>query len=110
MNKIKTNGIDIGFFGKPWYFILAAALSIPLFAGINSYVNSIGVREDETVSFAATTCFMLGVFAGRYLAQVVLVDAITFPKTLLGVLMLLILACTAWLFFHADFPLPGRVS
>lgn len=112
MNKINTTdkNIDIGFFGKPWYFIFAGAISIPLFIGINSYVNSIGVHEDESVSFAATACFILGVFAGRYLAQVLLANTKTIPKIFLALLILLIVACTAWLFFHADFPLEGRVS
>jgi hypothetical protein len=111
MNKITTTDKVIdGFFGGGWYFILAALLCIPLFIGINSYVNSIGVHKDEAVSFAASVCFMLGVFAGRYMVQVLLTDTATLPKTALAGLMLLIVACTVWLFFHADFPLQGRVS
>jgi LytS/YehU family sensor histidine kinase len=53
---------------------------------------------------------MLGIFTGRYLAQVLLTNISAFPKNLLAVLALLIVACTAWLFFHADFPLQGRVA
>ena len=111
MNKITTTDkIISGFFGGVWYFLLSIALSIPLFIGINSYVNSIGVHEDEAVSFAGAVCFILGIFSGRYMAQVLLPKHHTLPKTVLTVLMVLILACTAWLFFHADFPLQGRVS
>ena len=111
MNKIiTTNKIIGGFFGGRWYFTLSVLLCIPLFIGIHSYVNTIGVRDDEAVAFVASVGFMLGVFAGRYIAQVLLINATTFPKQALTGLILLIIACIVWLFFHADFPLQGRVS
>lgn len=111
MNKISTTDKVIsGFFGGGWYFLLAVVLCIPLFIGTHSYVQSIGVHDDEAVAFAAAACFMLGVFAGRYLVQVLLPETKTLPITILVGLMLLITVCTAWLFFHADFPLRNRVS
>jgi len=98
------------FFGGRVYFGLALLLSIPVFLAVQSYVRSIHVREDEAVSFAATVCFMTGVFAGRYISQVWASRLTSVPPLLLVGLPFLIITCTAWLFFHADFPLEGRVA
>jgi LytS/YehU family sensor histidine kinase len=98
------------FFGGRLYFGLALILSIPVFMAVQSYVRSIHVAEDEAVSFASTVCFMVGVFTGRYISQVWASRLTTVPPTLLVGLPFLIVTCTAWLFFHADFPLEGRVA
>lgn len=98
------------FFGRSLYIYLSLLISIPVFILINSYVNAIGVHNDETVSTAATVCFLLGVFAGRYLVQFWAMKLAELPMKLLLALSLLIAVCTIWLFVHADFPLAGRVG
>lgn len=111
MNKITTTDKVIGgFFGGIWYFILAVVLCIPLIMATDSYVKSIGVRNDDSVAFAVSGCFMLGIFAGRYIAAAQFMNTTVLPKGLLAGLMLLVISCVVWLFFHFDFPLPGRAS
>ncbi|SFF01393.1 GHKL domain-containing protein [Chitinophaga sp. CF118] len=109
-NSNVSGGIIEGFFGSFWYFILAMVVSIPIFIAVESYVKSVGIHEDEAVSFAATVCFMLGVFAGRYIAGIWMANTKTLPKAASAGMILLIIACTAWVFFHADFPLRERVA
>ncbi|RYZ37755.1 MAG: GHKL domain-containing protein, partial [Sphingobacteriales bacterium] len=98
------------FFGGRVYLGLAILISIPIFVAVKYYAESIQVAEDELVSFAATVCFMLGVFSGRYVSQIWAAKLTTVPPTLLIGLPFLIVVCVAWLFFHADFPLEGRVA
>jgi len=98
------------FFGGRVYLGLAILISIPIFVAVKYYAESIQVAEDELVSFAATVCFMLGVFSGRYVSQIWAAKLTTVPPTLLVGLPFLIVVCVAWLFFHADFPLEGRVA
>jgi len=99
-----------GFFVNNLYIALALLLSIPVFVVINHYVNSIGIHEDETVSFAATVCFILGIFAGRYIIQFWTTKLRSLPKTEVILLATFIVICMAWLFYHADFPLQGRTG
>ena len=108
MNKVTTS--NNSFFGGRWYIILAVLLYIPLFISIHSYVNTIAVSDDWIISFAAALSFILGIFTGRYFVQISVVNTATLPLRLVTVLIAVIVACTAWLFFHADFPLQGRVS
>lgn len=98
------------FFGGRVYLGLAILFSIPIFITVKYYAESIHVAEDELVSFAATVCFMLGVFSGRYVSQIWASKLTTVPPLLLIGLPFLIILCIAWLFFHADFPLEGRVA
>ena len=109
MNEEKEKDI-FHFFGGKLYLGLAFIISIPVYVAVKSYVRSINVHEDDAVSFAATVCFMMGVFSGRYISQVWASKLKTVPPTLLIGLPFLIVTCTAWLFFHADFPLEGRVA
>ena len=99
-----------GFFGRSLYIYLSILIAIPIYVMINSYVNTIGVREDETVSTAATACFLLGIFSGRYIAQIWTSKMREPPVRLVVILSIIIIAGISWLFFHADFPLIGRVA
>jgi len=109
MNAINKKSGN-SFFGSGLYFMLACLAGIPVFIAVELYVKSIEIHEDEAVSFATTVLFILGVFTGRYVSQVWSDKLNTLPRTLLLALTLLIVACLAWLFFHADFPLKGRVA
>ncbi len=109
MNKVKARS-DFGFFGNKLYLILACVAGIPIYIAVKGYVESIQVYADDSVTFAATVFFILGVFTGRYISQVWASGLKTFPKDVLAGLALLIIASLAWLFFHADFPLPGRTA
>jgi hypothetical protein len=109
MNKVKPRS-DFGFFGSKLYLVLACVAGIPIYIAVKGYVESIQVYADDSVTFAATVFFILGVFTGRYISQVWASGLKTFPKDILSGLALLIIASIAWLFFHADFPLPGRTA
>jgi sensor histidine kinase YesM len=109
MNKVKARS-DFGFFGSKLYLILACVAGIPIYIAVKGYVESIQVYADDSVTFAATVFFILGVFTGRYISQVWASGLKTFPKDILSGLALLIIASIAWLFFHADFPLSGRTA
>jgi hypothetical protein len=105
-----NSSFEGGFFGKLLYIFLAAIVSIPVYIIINTYVNAIHIHADETVSFAATVGFVAGIFAGRYIAQIWTSKITATPTLLIGGLTLLIIVCTGWLFFHADFPLRDRAA
>jgi len=91
------------FFGRNLYFYLAIVAGILLFAPIDSYVNSIGIHEDEAVATAVGIFFMLSIFAGRYVVQVWASKLILPPKYFLVAVGGLILLSTTWLFFHVHF-------
>lgn len=109
MSEIKPTAQDV-FYGRKLYILLAVIASIPLYLAIESYVKAIGVQEDEMVATAATMCFISGVFAGRYIAQIWTPRLQSAPNGVIILLVTLIVACIGWLFFHADFPLQGRVA
>jgi sensor histidine kinase YesM len=109
MSIINLNSSN-AFFGRNLYLYLSAIVSIPIYIAINSYVNTIGVHADETVAFAATACFIAGIFAGRYMAQIWTSKLKSMPYFLLTALGFFMVGCIVWLFFHADFPLQGRSS
>ncbi|MDN3659162.1 histidine kinase [Ferruginibacter paludis] len=109
MSEIKPTTQDV-FYGRKLYILLAAIASVPLFLAIESYVRAIGVHEDEQVATAATMCFIAGIFAGRYLAQIWTHQLKSAPNGVIVLLVTIIIACIGWLFFHADFPLQGRVA
>jgi len=98
------------FFGNNLYLILACFTGIPIFIAIHPYVESIGISDDEAVSFAATVFFILGVFSGRYISQVWSARLTKLPVPLMFFLAVLITISVGWLFFHADFPLQGRAA
>ena len=101
----------LGFFGNYLYIFLSLLISVPLFLAIQSYVVSLGVvNDEEQVAFASTVCFILGVFAGRYISQFWSAGLKSLPKLEVSGLAALIVICIGWLFFHADFPLEGRTG
>lgn len=108
MNNPKISWIN-NFFGKTIYFYLSVVIAIPFYILTETYVESIGVHEDEAVSVAITAFFIIGVFTGRYIAQAWSKNK-PVNAALPAVLVVLIIALVAWLFIHADFPLQGRVA
>jgi hypothetical protein len=98
------------FFGNNLYLLLACFSGIPIFIAIHPYVESIGINDDEAVSFAATVFFILGVFSGRYISQVWSAGLTKLPVPFTFFIAILITTSVAWLFFHADFPLQGRAA
>ncbi|SFD14499.1 sensor histidine kinase [Spirosoma endophyticum] len=109
MSQLPDNWIN-GYFGRGVYLILSALVSAPIYLAIEAYVRSIDVHKDEAVAAVATGCFIAGVFAGRYIAQIWSAGKRSIPNTLLIGLIILIVANISWLFFHADFPLEGRAA
>nr|WP_198160791.1 histidine kinase [Pedobacter panaciterrae] len=109
MSEIKFKPL-VGFFGQPLYIFLSLIISIPIYLVIESYAISIQVQKDEAVAFASTVFFFIGLFTGRYIAQIWTVRLKVLPKELSLGLFTLIIVCIGWLFFHADFPLHGRMA
>jgi sensor histidine kinase YesM len=109
MDEIKFKPL-IGFFGQPLYIFLSLIISIPIYLVIESYAISIQVQKDEAVAFASTVFFFIGLFTGRYIAQMWTTRLTVLPRELSLGLFTLIIVCIAWLFFHADFPLHGRMA
>lgn len=96
------------FFGSRLYFFIAALIAIPVWLAINQYVKSIEVAKDDEVTSAATAFFMLGIFAGRYIARIWFAGLTKVPAAWVMGNIALLAASTAWMFFHADFPLKHR--
>ncbi|MEJ2902336.1 histidine kinase [Pedobacter panaciterrae] len=109
MDEIKFKPL-IGFFGQPLYIVLSLIISIPVFLVIETYAKSIEIHEDEAVAFAGTVFFFIGLFTGRYVAQIWTARLTVLPKQISFGLFILIIVCIGWLFFHADFPLRGRIA
>jgi len=107
--QVKRTKPEQWFWGSKLYILLAIALSVPVWIAVNSYVNSIQVHEDESVSLAATVFFILGIFSGRYIIQVFVRGLLVYPIQLIAGIGAAIIVILIWLFFHADFPLYGRV-
>lgn len=107
---IMNDNPQTGFFGKRLYMYLSLVVSIPVFITINNYLETIHIHNEEAVSTAATAFFFAGIFAGRYIALIWTSKLKSIPLGLLTALGVIIIACTSWIFFHADFPLQGRVA
>jgi len=95
-------------FSRTTYLFLAGIASIPIFIILHTYVRSIDVREDEAVAAASTACFLAAVFTGRYIARIWTAGMKSVSNSYMVALVILIIACVSWIFFHADFPLRGR--
>lgn len=104
----ENNSLHKSFFGRRLYIYLAILVSISIWLMIHGYVHSIGVHEDEAAATAATAFFLAGVFAGRYIAQLWTIRKRNVQNQVTTVMVVLIITCTSWLFFHADFPLQNR--
>jgi len=109
MGEIKFKPL-IGFFGQPLYIVLSLIIAIPVFLVIETYARSIEIHEDEAVAFAGTVFFFIGLFTGRYVAQIWTARLTVLPQTISFGLFILIIVCIGLLFFHADFPLRGRIA
>ncbi|MDN5285213.1 MAG: hypothetical protein JWR38_1487 [Mucilaginibacter sp.] len=109
MNDIKDKS-GSSFFGGWLYFLFSIVAGIPVYLAVHAYVKVIQVQEDDATAFGSAVVFMLGIFAGRYITQVWSSTLKKYPWQLLFGLSLLIITCLGWLFFHADFPLHGRVA
>lgn len=96
------------FFGNNLYFFLAAACGGLLFAPIDAYVESVGIRENEAVATAVCVTFMLAIFAGRYIVQVWAAKLTTPPKAFLAGIVVTMLVCGIWIFFHIYFAFGRR--
>ncbi|MBC7903441.1 MAG: histidine kinase [Gemmatimonadaceae bacterium] len=104
----KTKGPLYEFFGKRTYLILSLLLSIPVWLAINLYVRNLDIHEDEAVSVAITTFFIMSIFAGRHIARLYLGGERKNFTVVNTSLLLAIVASIAFIFFHADFPLGQR--
>lgn len=109
MINLKDRNLN-GFFGSNLYLILSILIGIPIYIVIESYVQPMNVHEDEAVSFAASVCFILGVFSGRYISQHWSSKLKSIPVPQVLGLAFIIVISTAWMLFHADFPLNGRTG
>ncbi|MFT4024429.1 MAG: sensor histidine kinase [Flavihumibacter sp.] len=108
---MKNNRLGIlQFFGSWWYLLLAFAVGIPFYALLRNVVIEMQVREDEAITFGITATFLLCVFAGRYIVQVLDIKDTRMPLTPVAGLSVLIVVSAVWFFFHADFPLNNRVA
>jgi hypothetical protein len=104
----KKNTPSASFFGSQWYFFAAVIMTVPLYIAINPYIKGLGVSEDEAVTSTVTVFFLLGVFAGRYIAQIWFANSTSVSVFAIAGNITLLMACIAWLFIHADFPLKHK--
>jgi hypothetical protein len=85
------------------YVVLTAASSVPVFLGIDTYLNTIGAPHDEALAVAGTMVLFGCIYIGRHLATIWSVRQREIPKTVLNALAVAIAVCFVWLFIHADF-------
>jgi hypothetical protein len=105
-----TSHTPVPFFGRRIYILFTAIAAVPVWTASNAYVHTIGVHEDEAVASAITICFIAGIFAGRYIAQIWTLHMNVMPRRMIVALAAIVAVCIGWLFFHADFPLRDRVA
>lgn len=101
VNPIKNNPL-IGFFGSNLYFFLSLLISVPVFIAINAYLNQ-ETQEAEALSFAATVCFILCIFAGRYISQFWTATLKSLPKPEVLILSTAIVICIICIFLTGNF-------
>lgn len=98
------------FFGNKFYFLFANIAAIPVYFAANAYARNARIQEDEAVSFSTSVIFVLGIFAGRYIAQLRTSRRNPPGNFILIALALLITGCISWIFFYAEFPFRDRSS
>jgi len=91
ITDIKNNPVR-GFFGSNVYFLLSIVVAIPIFIAINAYLDPL-LNDSEELSFAATVCFILCLFAGRYICQFWSSTLTFLPKPQILGMCLIIVAC-----------------
>jgi LytS/YehU family sensor histidine kinase len=67
-----------------------------------------GIHEDEAATFGFTVVVLIGIYVGRYLANIWGRKLDVYPRRLLISLSLLSLGLTFWVFFYTEFPLRHR--
>jgi hypothetical protein len=85
------------------YVVLTAAACVPVFFGIDSYLNMIGAAHDEAIATAATLVLFGCIYIGRHLATIWSARQREIPKNVLNGLAIAIAVCFVSLFIHADF-------
>lgn len=83
---------------------------VPLWMFMMIFVKSVGFPEDEAVAFAFTIFFVVGVFAGRYLAMMWAFRYKRIPNRPFIILIIIGVLLLIWLFFYAQFPLRDRYA
>ncbi|MCF0054646.1 sensor histidine kinase [Dyadobacter sp. CY356] len=86
------------------YFVLSAIVSVPLFLAIDAFINAMHMNEDEAIAAAATGCFLVGVFLGRYCAEILMTEIKKVSNWHLIAIFILIVTNIVWIFYHADYP------
>lgn len=89
------------------YVVLTAAACVPVFFGIDSYLNMIGAAHDEAIATAATLVLFGCIYIGRHLATIWSARQREIPKNVLNGLAIAIAVCFVSLFIHADFQFQG---
>lgn len=89
------------------YTVLTAAASVPVFFGLDAYLNMIGAAHDEAVATALTLVLFGCIYIGRHLATIWSTRQREIHKKVLNGLAIAIAACFVWLFIHADFQFQG---
>ncbi|GGM82844.1 hypothetical protein GCM10010967_13220 [Dyadobacter beijingensis] len=85
------------------YVVLTAACAVPVFFGIDTYLNAIGAAHDEALATAGTMVLFGCIYIGRHLATIWSARQRMVPRNVLNGLAIGIAACAVWLFIHADF-------
>jgi hypothetical protein len=84
------------------------ALSVPLFALMDTFFKDLGVAEDEALTTGFIIMVIVAIFAGRYIGRLVALKMNEYPKRMLVVLCLICGSLIFWLFFYGQFPLRDR--
>lgn len=109
MEKIQTiplkNKTDIR-----TYLLICLFACIPVYWSALFFIEAVTHEEIEELAVAATICFFGFFYAGWYLSQMWVPKNKKIPTSLFFILAIIVLASTGWIFFHADFPLKGRVA
>lgn len=85
------------------YVVLVAATSVPVFFGIDTYLNTIGASHDEALATASTIVLYGCIFIGRHLATIWSARQREIRREVLNGLAVILGVCVLWLFIHADF-------
>jgi sensor histidine kinase YesM len=85
------------------YLAGAVLISIPVLIFVNSYTEDVLYKDQEKVAILITLYFWAGVAIGRYIAILWVPKNKAIPKLPFVLLPLLILTCTAVVFFVAQF-------
>ncbi|WP_158799994.1 sensor histidine kinase [Pedobacter sp. L105] len=90
-NLLKNNPLT-GFFGSYLYFLLSLLICIPVFIGIDTYLQS-AIEDVDALSFAGTVCFILCIFSGRYFSQFWVSTLKSLPKPEVFIMTTLMTIC-----------------